>query len=1157
MKIRRRFNVRRATTWLAGCLSAVLVLAAALWPAAADQSVGNQPVSGARALTPAGELVRDLTTRQPAVGALPVAFVRSPDTGGPGGAGRYLVAVNSGFGVQFSAATNRAQQSLAVLDLNARPAPAVVQNVYFPSPQSANVGLAFAPRVEADGTYPVYVSGGVENKIWVLRLRPGAPQPIAPTSSGPNTKVEAPFIDLTPLAAARATPRENNGNAPIYPTGLAVSADGRALFVANNLDDSLAVVTNFRDGQKPRLERITLTGQHRPTTREVGGGNLIYPYGVLAINSDTSLSKSREAAPDVSGKVYVSCWNDASIAVVNLNDEQRRVNYVPVARHPTAMLHDARRAHLYVVNANADSVSVIDTNADREVERIDVRLAENNLTGSSPESLALSLDGATLYVANAHSNSVAVVTLAPNGVRVQQGRITNGDDNRFATDNVEDVSSVSIVGDDKNQKNGDEGAESSSDKIRDIRGGVDNVSGADNGGRNHVSARAHAPQPEQPVARLQGRSKMRGFIPTGQYPTALALVGDDLFIGNGKGTGFSNSSLVVDNSGRTPNVANDRFPAGSGRIAGLGGEYSVAIVAGNISRVSVPDALALARYTRQVMRNNGLLDPPRRALFPGGRSPFKHVIYVIKENRTYDQVFGDLARAGDGQAADGDPSLAIFGAGEAARQAEQNTAQNVTPNQRALALRFGLLDRFFTNAEASADGHNWSTAAFSTDYTDKAFRWNYGGRGHGYDFEGFNRLPNVNSVRNAAPLFPRAVAPNDLADFMRRYVPYLNDRRDVAEPDTLYLWDAARRANLTYRNYGEFIGTVSAAEVAAINSNTRRAYPDLTPTVVAVPTKQALEGHHCTTFRNFDMRSPDALTVESYRAAKSAGGGIDPLISEQNADARWRGTSRLGEWLKEFGEYARDAAAGRPDRLPNLSIVRLSSDHTSGLEAGVPTPQFYVADNDYAVGRLVEAVSHSPYWRDTAILFVEDDAQDGPDHVDAHRSPALVVSAYNRPGAYVHTFHNTVSLLRTIEVLLNLNPMNQLDATAAPIDIFRAAPDLRPYTATLPDLALDNLLTPPARDAATAYWMRRTAEQDLEHPDQADAATLNRIIWYSVRGAGSTMPEIARLPLYDALLPTTGSDPDDEQASSTEFAFNPAALIRARRQARDVAAARP
>jgi len=179
-------------------------------------------------------------------------------------------------------------------------------------------------------------------------------------------------------------------------------------------------------------------------------------------------------------------------------------------------------------------------------------------------------------------------------------------------------------------------------------------------------------------------------------------------------------------------------------------------------------------------------------------------------------------------------------------------------------------------------------------------------------------------------------------------------------------------------------------------------------------------------------------------------------------------------------------------------------------------PQFFVAENDYALGRLVEEVSKSPYWKDTAIFVVEDDAQDGPDHVDAHRSVALLISAYNRPGALIHEFHNTVSLIRTIELLLGIEPMNQLDATATPINVFRAEPDLRPYKAVLPTVALDNLVTPPPRDAATAYWMRRTEEQDMAHADMADPEILNRIIWFSVRG-NIPMPEISRLPAFDAM----------------------------------------
>jgi hypothetical protein len=309
-------------------------------------------------------------------------------------------------------------------------------------------------------------------------------------------------------------------------------------------------------------------------------------------------------------------------------------------------------------------------------------------------------------------------------------------------------------------------------------------------------------------------------------------------------------------------------------------------------------------------------------------------------------------------------------------------------------------------------------------------------------------------------MFDRPVTADDLSNFMRRYVPYLNGGRDAAEPETLYLWDAAARAGLSYRNYGEFIATVSEAGVNAINTDKQRPYPDTGPTLSAFPTKKSLEGHHSPTFRNFDLRTPDSMTVDSYRAAKESGGGVDPVISRANADERFRGNSRLGEWLEEFRGFVSDLQAGRGDRMPNFSMLRFPNDHTNGLAADFPTPQFYVAENDYAVGRLVEAVSGSPYWKDTAIFIVEDDAQDGPDHVDCHRSVALVISAYNRPGALVHEFHSTVSLIRTMEILLGMQPMNQLDQSAVPIDIFRNEADLSPYKAALPEVAMNNLTVP-------------------------------------------------------------------------------------------------
>ncbi len=1015
----KRLRLRPASVGLLAsliCGATIGLFCSVMFGSSASQEIKiiNQPASQGRPITPAGTLVQDAATKLPAVAPLTVDFIRSPDTNGPEGRGRYLIAVNSGFGLQFNAQTNRAQQSLAVIDLNAKPEPVVIQNVYFPAPQSVNVGVAVAARAEQDGGHLLYVSGGVENKIWMFRFTPGARAPITPTSPGPNTRIEAPFIDVNGFATQAPTPRYNDNFAPVYPTGLALSPDGETIFVANNLGDSLGIIRNARGMRE--LVRVDL--------RRDNPLQPIYPYGVAVL-------------PGSGGKAaraYVSCWNDASLAVIDPNDPNKPVRRVAVDRHPTAMIFNAAKTRLYVVNSNADSVSVIDTAGDREIERVNTRLAEKALPGGSPESLALSADEKTLFVANAHSNAVAVVALAQTG---------------------------------------------------------------------------------------EEKSKLNGFIPTGQYPSAIAVVGRSLIVGNGKGTGVENSSVIVNNSGRAPNAPNDRFPAGRGQ----GGQYSGSLISGNLSLIDIPDERQLYSFTQQVLRNNGLIGEVKSRLFAGA-NPIKHVIYVIKENRTYDQVFGDLGQAGDGSKADGDPSLSIFGAGEAARS-PSGVAQNISPNHRALAQRFGLMDRFFVNSEASADGHNWSTAAFSTDYVDKAYRWEYSGRGRTYDYEGFNRLPNLDPVEGLPSFFAKPVTADEVIAFQKRFAPDINAARDVAEPETLYLWDAAKRAGLRYRVYGEFVPTLSEADLKAINTNRPKPYPDLTPTVRAFATKRSIEGHFSPTFRNFDQNTPDSMTTDSYRAFKESQGRVDAVITNNHADARFRGHSRLGDWLDEFRGYVADIEAGRPDRLPHLTIMRFPNDHTDGMRAGRPTPQFFVAENDYAIGKLVEAVSRSPYWKDTAIFILEDDSQNGPDHVDMHRSPAFVISAYNKPGALIHEFHSTVSLIRTMEILLGLPPMNQLDDAAAPIDIFRDQADLRPFQAVMPDVALDNLVTPPARGARTAYWMKRTQEQNLSRPDQADADTLNRIIWFSVRG--DTYPEhrIAHLPAFDLML--VGLRPAEEE----------------------------
>ena len=965
--------------------------------------------------TPAGKLIVDSASGLPAVAPLTMNFVRSPDADATDGKGRYLIAVNSGYGVEFNS-KSKPQQSLSVIDLNRAPDAQVVQTVYFPAPQSANFGLVFDPKLQADGKYRMYVAGGFENKIWILGFDPKAAQPVSPQTK-PDEKINSPFIDVTAFTDNAPSTNYNDNTAAIYPTGIALSPDGETIYSANNLGDTLGVVSDLRDSRK--IERISL--------RRPGSNQFVYPYDVKALTNGKRVSK-----------LYVSLWGDGSIAVVSPN-QQNRVTHISVDRHPTAMLLNRAETRLFVVNSNADTVSIVDTRTDRVIETINVRLAESEQIGASPEGLALSDDEKTLFVANAHANAVAVVGLA-------------------ATPTAKD------------------------------------------------------------------RSKLLGFIPTGKYASAVAVVGNRLFIANGKGTGMENSSQRVNNTGLYPNMPNENFPA----TASKRGLYSVSAVSGNLSLVDLPDEKQLFAYTQTVMRNDGMLGREKRNIFPGGKSPFKHVIYVIRENRTYDQVFGDLTASGDGSKADGAASVAIFGAGEAAKS-PSGTPQNITPNARAIAERFGLLDRYFVNAEASPDGHNWSTAAFSNDYVDKAFRWNYSGRGRTYDYEGFNRLPSYNPPGGQPPValppvFDLPATGNDVANFQKKYVPYLSGARDISEPETLYLWDAAKRAGLTYRNYGEFIGTVSADDVRAVNTQKAKKYPDISATVTAFAAKKTLEDHFSPTHRNFDMETPDIMTTDSYRAAHDSTAQLDPAITNKSSNAAFRGTSRFGAWSDEFHGYVADMQAGRGDHLPNLSIVRFSNDHTAGLRKGRPTPQFYVAENDYALGRLVEEVSKSPYWNDTAIFVVEDDAQDGPDHVDAHRSPALVISAYNRPGSLVHEFHNTVSLIRTLELCLGIAPMNFLDANATPIDIFTSKADLRPFAAQLPNVALDNLFPLEKPTGKMAYFMNLTDKQNLTHPDMADPRELNEIIWFSVK-RDAEMPGVARLPAFE--LMTAGIKPDD------------------------------
>ncbi|MDE2483201.1 MAG: hypothetical protein KGN02_13570 [bacterium] len=442
-------------------------------------------------------------------------------------------------------------------------------------------------------------------------------------------------------------------------------------------------------------------------------------------------------------------------------------------------------------------------------------------------------------------------------------------------------------------------------------------------------------------------------MPTGWYPTGIAANATTVFVADGKGE-ESRANPAFD-----PRRRDDP-------------SYVAAALVGSVRAIArgAFGPQSTARVLADIPRPQPT--PPQTVVRAHG--PIRHVIYIIKENRTYDQVLGDLAGG------NGDPQLAWFGA-------------KVTPNEHAIATRFGIFDDTFTDAQVSATGHNWSTAAFANDYLERMWPPDYAGRRDLYDFE---------------------------------------DGAVASTPRNGYLWDDANRAHVAFRDYGEFVSAPAHAHL---------------PATTQMP---GLVGR-------IDPKYP----------------GFDLAYSDE---------ARIDEWQHEFEGYVAH------DDLPPLEIVRLPNDHTWGTRAGKLTPQAYVAQNDHALGRLVDVVSHSPYWKDTAIFAIEDDAQNGPDHVDDQRTTFYLASPYAAPGVH-HEHYTTSSVVRTIELLLGLAPMSIYDAVAPPMyDAFALEPRLKPYDVIAPKIDVH------ATNAKTAYGAALSAKMDFRHADDADSAELNDIL---------------------------------------------------------------
>ena len=637
---------------------------------------------------------------------------------------------------------------------------------------------------------------------------------------------------------------------------------------------------------------------------------------------------------------------------------------IPVGVHPYRPVLSPDGTVLAVSNWGAASVSLVDA--------VKGAVLATVKTADHPSDLVFSPDGKTLFVAQSNRNLVAAMDVASRTV-VRQISVALGPDGPGTP---------------------------SADALPD--GSTPNALAFAPDGKTLFVANADDDAVAVvDVASLRG-ARTKGFVPSGWYPAALALSrdGKTLWVANAKG-GWSWSNAV---GGPDPTKKGDGKPWKRTRT-----------IPGSVSRIDVPSASSLAPLTARAYANRrpgarGSVPVRASAVVPaapGGVSPIRHVIYVIRENRTYDQILGDLPQG------NGDPSLVIFG-------------RDVTPNAHALAEEFVLFDNLYCDAEVSADGHNWSMGAYATDFVEKIWPPNYGSKGFDYLFEG-------------------------------------NDEN--AFPTNGYLWDAAARGGLSLRNYGEFVG------VAA----------EMNPTKMSLSTGMAgaLKDNTCPFYPGFDLDILDNARVDVF--------------------------------LKEFRGFV------KAKEMPRLAIVRLGNDHTAGTKKGERTPRAMVAENDLALGRLVEAISRSPFWKDTAIFVIEDDAQNGSDHVDAHRTVGFVISPYTRRGGAVDsTMYSTVSMLRTIELILGLPPMSQHDASATPMTAaFLDAPDPAPFVhreTKIPFYEMNPDGAPMQALAGTWDFTKEDAAPDLE---------LNEAIWKSVRGADSEMP--APVNAAFVRVPTRGS----------------------------------
>ena len=804
----------------------------------------------------------------------------------------------------------------------------------------------------------VGVAGG---GLWLARAR--------------QTSVSAPLP--VPLAnGKRITPLGEQVNVGSFPSTLLPSPDGKYVIVSSLGARSQLTVLDAKTGKVVSTTVPEAIGSKKPGLYYglTFAGNTLYAargsddvVSTYTLSADGVLTKAEaslrvpKAAGVAAGAGYVAAASSEGDpknglkGSMTLFSPQGTEKQVALPGYPLGVAYASGK--FYVASEQAGGVDVVDPVTAKVLRRIE--------TGA--QSTTLLVDGTRLFVANAGSDTVSVIDTATD--KVTKTILLRPAEAR----GIPGVTPMGMA----------------------VKGNLLYVACAD---LNAVA-----------VADLTMGS-LRGYLPAGWYPTAVAYTGGGLLVANAKGVNVRNPN------GKPAEIAKGVQP-----------QYIQNIIEGTVSRIASP--MATKETTRQVLANNALSQARQTLKNPG----IEHVIYIVKENRTYDQVLGDLGKG------NGDPSLTLFG-------------RDVTPNLHALAERFVLLDNFYCAAEVSGDGWNYSVSGMASEYVARNVPYGYTGKSRPYDYEGTN---------NGA-------------------VPDRLGVKDVGTAPGGYLWDKAIEKKVSLRNFGMFTDSLSAPRTTPEEGTTDER---------TTPMKKALAGVTSEEFRVYDTSYADSEAWLKH--------GLAPAPKQKVVYGKKGDKSRISAWRREYTELV------AANKMPKLMLVRLGRDHTAGTAAGQSSPRAMVADNDYAVGQLVEAVSHGPLWKKTAIFILEDDAQNGYDHVDAHRSIGFVISPFVPKATHDSRFFNTDSMLCTMELLLGLNPMTLYDATAPALTVFGAKPtNDAPYTAILPSKQIIGEV-----NGRTAYRAKDSERllNPLAEESEADEE-LNEILWRSIKGVKSTPP---------------------------------------------------